>query len=60
MLFGSQGFILKAQVKQTHTHLSVQKSGGDKAQLSLERFFKNTFLLYMNIMQDLFPFISVR
>lgn len=33
---------------------SGQKCGGKQAQLSLQLIFKNTFLPYFNIMQDLF------
>lgn len=38
---------------KTDTYLSAQKHGenSEQAQLSLELFFNNTFLLYANIMQ---------
>lgn len=46
---------------KTDTHLNAQKhqgeiepkSGGKQVQLSLKLIFNNTFLLYINIMQDL-------
>lgn len=47
---------------KTDTYLSAQKHGenSEQAQLSLELFFNNTFLLYANIMQDLSLFNNRR
>lgn len=47
---------------QTDTYLSARKHGenSEQAQLSPELFFKNTFLLYANIMQDLSLFNNMR